>query len=383
MTHPRRAFLGCLIAAAATVAMTAPGLAAEQGRPEVISVAGNKPGSASHAEVTAIADAVSKRFGTKIRVIPVGNAVGRAIALQSGKSKFWMSCSAYYTAFEGIGDFGAQRWGPQDIRVLILANRRNNFSLATSKKSPVKTIADIKGKRMAWVVGNSGINMQTEAYLAHGGLTLDDVKLVTFPGYVASLRGLISGQTDVVMAANSSSATREIAASPGGLRWIDIPHADAAGWQAVQRRAPFVAPLTITGGPGLDEGQSAEVGSYPCPTFVAYAKAGAEDAYWMTKMVVESWDVYKTAIKSAPYWQVDEALKSRFAVPYHDGAVKYFKEIGKWTAEMDAHQQTLLKRSAVLRDAFAKAKAGYSGKAEAFGAYWTEKKAAALKAAGF
>ena len=65
----------------------------------------------------------------------------------------------------------------------------------------------------------------------------------------------------VVMAANSSGATREIAASPGGLKWINISHADKAGWKEIQRRAPFVAPLTITGGPGLDEGQSAEVGS--------------------------------------------------------------------------------------------------------------------------
>lgn len=378
MKHKQR-FLVCS-AVIAGIAFAAP---ANAEKPDSISIAGNKPGSAMHAEITGIADAVDKKFGTKIRAIPVGNAVGRAVALKNGKTDIWMSCSAYYTAFEGIGDFAAQNWGPQDIRVLILANRRNNFSLATSKESPINTVADVKGKRMAWVVGNSGINMQTEAYLAHGGLTLDDVELVKFPGYVASLRGVISGQTDVVMAANSSSATREIAASPGGLKWINIPHADKDAWKEVQRRAPFLAPLVITGGPGLNDGESAEVGSYPCPTFVAYAKTSTDDVYWLTKMVVESWDTYKDAIKSAPYWQVDEALKSRFAVPYHDGAVKYFKEIGKWTDDMEKQQQALLKRTKVLQDAFAKAKSGYSGDAKEFPAYWEKEKAAALKAAGF
>lgn len=383
MRHKTGVFLGLLASAGLAVITMQTVMAAEPGQPASISIVGNKPGSAMHAEVTAIADAVGKKFGTKIRSLPVGNAVARAIALKNGKSNIWMSCSAYYTAFEGIGDFGAQKWGPQDLRVLILANRRANFSPATSKKSPINTIEDTKGKRVAWIVGNSGINMQTEAYLAHAGVALKDVELVNFPGYVASLRGIISGQADVVMAANSSSATREIAASPNGLKWINISHADKAGWKEVQRLAPFVAPLVITGGPGLDDGQIAEVGSYPCPTFVSYAKTSAEDMYWMTKMVVESWDLYKPAIKSAPYWQVDEALKSRFAVPYHEGAVKYFKEIGKWTDAMQAQQDILLKRGSALRDAFAKANASYSGKDEGFPGYWTEQKAAGLKAAGF
>ncbi len=357
--------------------------AAQAGKPDVISVAGNKPGSNMHAEITAIADAASKKFGMKIRALPLGNAMGRAIALKKGKSKIWMSCSAYYTAFEGIGDFSVQKWGPQDLRVLILANRKANFSLATARKSSINSVADVKGKRLSWVVGNSGINMQTEAYLAHGGLTLDDVTLVKFPGYVASLRGIISGQVDVVMAANSSSATHEIAASPGGLKWIPITHANKAGWAEVQRLAPFVAPVKITSGPGLESGETAEVGTYPCPTFVAYAGQSNDEAYWLTKITVEAWDTYKLAIKTAPYWQVDTALKSRFAVPYHDGAIKYYKEIGKWTGAMAAHQKTLLKRFKVLSAAFSKAKAAYSGDAKGFGAFWADKKAAALVAAGF
>lgn len=371
--------LGSIVAAG--VMMTS--AAAYADKPDTITIASGKPGSSSHAELTGIADAIDKKFGTKLRAIPIGNAVGRALTIQSGKASIWMSCSAYYTAFEGIGDFAAEKWGPQDLRILILANRRANFSLATSNDTGINSVADIKGKKVGWVVGNSGINMQTEAYLALGGLTLDDVELVKFPGYVASLRGIISGQIDVVMAANSSGATREIAASPGGLKWVPLPHDNKDGWNRVQRLAPFVAPLTITGGPGLEKDQSVEVGSYPCPTFVTFASASVDEMYWMTKMVVESWDIYKDSIKTAPFWQVDEALKSRFAVPYHEGSVKYFKEIGKWTDEMDAHQSTLLKRTKVLGDAFKKAKAGYSGDADAFPAYWAKEKAAALSAAGF
>lgn len=371
------------LAAAGTVALVAFGSPALAKRPTSIAISSGKPGSANYAEVTAMANAIDKKFGTKLRVIPVGNAVGRAIALRGKKVDIWMSCSAYYTAFEGIGDFASETWGPQNLRLLLLANRKANFSFATTKSSGIKTVADMKGKRVAWIVGNSGINMQVEAYLAFAGLTKNDVKLVKFPGYVASLRGLISGQTDVAMAANSSSATLEIAASPAGLSWIETPKDNAKGWQAVQRGAPFVAPLTITGGAGLAKGESAQVGSYPCPTFVTFEKASSEMVYWLTKMVVESWGDYSKAIKTGPYWQIDVALKSRFAVPYHEGAVKYFKEIGKWTPDMEAQQKTLLHRAEVLQTAFANAKKSYSGDKAGFAAAWESAKAKALKAAGF
>jgi len=346
--------------------------------PALIAISAGSAGSYNYAELTAIADAIGKQFDTKIRAIPFGNAVARATALKAGKSDFWMSCSAYFTAFEGIGDFAAKSWGPQSIRMLLLANRIANFSFATSADSPIDTVADIKGKKVSWVVGNSGINMQIEAYLAYAGLNTRDVTLVKFPGYVPSVRGLINGQVDVAMTANSSSVTQELAASPRGLKWIPMPHADTDAWQRVQARAPFVAPLTITGGPGLKEGESAEVGSYPCPTILSYASASEGDVYWFTKMIVESWDGYKNAIKSSPYWHVDKALESRFAVPYHAGAVKYFKEIGKWTDALEAHNAALVARDEVLQKAFAKAKAEFTGADDAFPEFWEARKSEAL-----
>ena len=284
--------------AGAVIVFGATALAA---KPAVISVTTFNVGNNVYAELTAIGNAIDKTFGTKIRAIPVGNAVGRAIALKFGKAQFWTSCSAYYTTFEGIGDFAAKKWGPQPLRMLILANRDNNFSPAVPKDSPVNSIADLRGKRVGWVVGNSGINMQTVAYLAFGGLTLDDVKLVEFPGYNPSVLGLSSGQADMIMASNSSPVTMQAASSPTGLKWVPVPHADRAGWKKLQSLAPFVGPVTIVKGPGVAKGQSVEVGGYPCPCFATMAKENEETVYWLTKMIVESWNGYRNAIKSAPF----------------------------------------------------------------------------------
>ncbi len=369
--------LAGMLAGAMLIGICSPSSA---GKPDVISMAANTASSNTYAEITAIGNAINAKFGTKIRAIPIGNAMGRAIALMTGKAKFWMSCSAYYTTFQGIGDFAVKKWGPQRLRILILVNRDANFSPAVSKDSPVNSIADLKGKRVSWVVGNSGINMQTEAYLAFGGLTLKDVELVEFAGYGPSVMGLSSGQVDMTMAANSSPVTLKVAASPSGLKWVPIPTTDKAGWEKVQKLAPFVRPQTITRGPGVAEGQSFELGGYPCPTFVTKAQEDAEIVYWMTKMTIESWDGYRNSVKSAPFWHIDTAITSKFAVPYHEGSVRYYKEIGKWSDQLEAQQQVLLKREKALQAAFEQAKAEFKGDDSEFAGYWQKKQAEALAA---
>ena len=70
-------------------------------------------------------------------------------------------------------------------------------------------------------------------------------------------------------------------------------------------------------------------------------------------------------------------------MPWHDGAIRYFKEIGLWT---DAHQKwndQLVKRQDVLAAAWTKAKAGTYANDAAFTAAWMKTRADALTAAGF
>ncbi|MGD1877078.1 MAG: TAXI family TRAP transporter solute-binding subunit [Kiloniellaceae bacterium] len=368
------AFVGAALIATTAVAQTQ--------KPSVFSIAASDVGSYRYAEITAQGEAIDKQFGTKLRVMPLGNAVARASALKTGRTDFWQSCSAYFNAFEGTGDFGAKSWGPQPLRLLLMSNRAANFSPATAKESDIQTLADLKGKRVAWVVGNSGINIQTEAFLAAAGLTLDDVTLVEFPGYSPSVRGLITGDVDMALAANTSPVTLEVASSGAGISWIEIPADDEKAWAAIEKIAPFVARTTITRGAGVEEGQSFELAGYPCPQYLAEDDLSEDKVYWFTKMLVESYDGYKDAITSAPYWQIETAIKSHFAVPYHSGAVRYFKEIGVWSDEMEAQNEKLKARGKVLGDAFAAVVKSFDGSDDDFPAYWEEQRSAALKAAG-
>ena len=52
------------------------------------------------------------------------------------------------------------------------------LTVVAAKDSGIKTAADLKGKRVAWVIGAPSLNQNIAAILAFANLTWDDVKRV-------------------------------------------------------------------------------------------------------------------------------------------------------------------------------------------------------------
>ena len=73
------------------------------------------------------------------------------------------------------------------------------------------------------------------------------------------------------------------------------------------------------------------------------------------------------------------------AIPFHDGAVRYLKEIGAWNDEDQAHNDALVKRAQILAQAFEEtltASTEEGIKAAGFKEFWTARREEALKNAG-
>jgi TRAP-type uncharacterized transport system substrate-binding protein len=41
-------------------------------------------------------------------------------------------------------------------------------------------------------------------------------------------------------------------------------------------------------------------------------------------------------------WTHEAMLNPKMTVPYHDGAIRFYKEVGKWTPELEQAQKELL-----------------------------------------
>lgn len=130
-------------AVAAALLLAAGGAAAAEKVPDTMVWSTYDVGSTGYVEASAVADAFGKKFGTRIRLQPSGTSIGRLLPLKTKRVGYaWLANEAYFAA-EGLYDFAAPDWGPQDLRVML--GRVNGFSVVATKTSGITDVASLKG----------------------------------------------------------------------------------------------------------------------------------------------------------------------------------------------------------------------------------------------
>ncbi len=370
-----------IAAAAAAISLSSGATAQDFDLPNQLSWTAYDTGSAGYNQAVAIGAALQDAAGVNLRVLPGKNDVSRTEPLRQGRVEFSATgVGGSFMAQEGAFEFGAETWGPQPIRVL-LANNGGAINLAVGVAGDigVETYADLAGKRVAYIVGAPALNVNTEAYLAYGGLTWDDVERVDFGGFGASWSGLIEGQVDAVFAATNSGQAYEAASSPRGLIWPPVDPENAEGLARMQEIAPFFVTNKASVGATIDGTDGHQGAGYAYPVLVATAETDADLAYNMTKAMVELFPDYDGKAPGIAGWALDKQDLT-WVVPYHEGAIRYFEEQGLWTEEAAAHNDDLVARQEALAAAWESLVAeGPENWEEA----WAEQRRAALEEGGF
>ncbi|NVK20577.1 MAG: TAXI family TRAP transporter solute-binding subunit [Methylocystaceae bacterium] len=299
-------------------------------------------GSSGYAEASAIGNALQEEKETRIRIVPSGTSVGRILPLTTGKAKYGFLANEVFFATEAMHEFSDPSWGPQDLRIVM--GRPAVNGLAVAADAGVKTISDLRDKRVGYVKGNPSVNVKTDAQLAYGGLTRKDVDVVFFGSYSAMGPAMEAGQIDARNAVPSSSVVREMEASSRGLYWPAYDPKDTKAWEAVRAITDFQSPVLSGNGAGLSEDKPVWLMGYRYPMITTYAQTSQEDVYQLVKAIDETYDVFKNATSGSSEWAVTKALRTPMDAPIHDGAVRYAKEKGIWTEEDQAWQDARLVR---------------------------------------
>lgn len=376
--HSRKIFA---LAVALGGALAVPASAQETKLPPTLTMTAYDTGSSGFNIGVAVGKMFKDKHGTDVRVLPAGNDVARLAPLKGGRAQASMMGVGVYFAQEGVLEFGVKEWGPQPLRLILASTDCNAVSIGVAKDVGVKEVKDLRGKRVGMVVGSPALNQNALAVLAFAGLSKSDVKPVEFSSYGAMWKGMLNNEVDAAIASTISGQAKEVEASPRGLMYPPAPAADKAGWARVNKISPYYAPHKATCGPGISPQNPVELPNYPYPIFMVYASQPQSLVYKLARSMIANYDLYKDGAPGAAGLELKRQIFT-WALPYHEGAVKAFKESGVWTAEHEAHNQGLIRRQDTLAAAWtAFLKSNPADDKDAFLKGWMAARAAALKAA--
>lgn len=367
-------------AAGAAVAMTGSVMAADVSLPSTITLTSYDVGGTAYNQAIAVGKALQDELGVSLRVVGTGNDQAQLAPVREGRMPFSLAGSHVFYAFEGVGPYASPEWGPQPLRAMNLAGAENCLVYAVAGDSGIETMADFKGKRIAWPVGSAALQANAIAMLAFAGLTLDDVTLVEVPSYAGGMDGIINDQVDAMTTVSTGGLVEKAYAGSRGLKYVAFPHDDAEGWARMTGKSPHFGKrkATLVGGqPPLAE--PLDCIGVPYPNLVTYSSDPNDElVYNFTKALDMLVPIYSQAEPGTAGYAADKQMFG-WGVPFHEAAIKYYKEAGVWNDDLQAHTDELYKRQAVLAEAW-KQMEGKSG--DSFADDWLQVRKDALTAAG-
>lgn len=367
----------------AALAVALPGLAHadEVPLPDRMTWASYDSQSIVYAESIAIGKVLETHYGTKLQAIPIRNGFSRMLPLFSGKADIVTTGSDGYFAQEGAFIFAKQGYGPQRLRIIAYNETNPGNGAAVTADSGIKTWADAKGKRVAVVQGSAAPAKVVEASLAFAGLTWDDVVRVPVSSWSAGQEALINGQADIAAANTTSPSVERLANSPRGIHWPATSHDDTEGWARLNAVAPYIQQAEICQGIGIPEGECVQINGYGYPEYLALPDLDEDTVYGLVKAMDIHSDEIATAFPRAKgYAFANQRMQQ--AWPWHDGAIRYFKEKGVWDDAAQAHHEMLLTRQDVLAAAWDEMTTGdVPGDEAEFAAKWSDIRARHLREA--
>ncbi len=240
--------------------------------------------------------------------------------LQNGRGETALTLGdSLSQAWAGVEDAGFK----QPLKRLrgIAAMYSNYIQIVARADSGIKTLADLKGKRISVGAPKSGTELNARAVLAAAGIRYSDFAKVEYLPYAESVELLKNRQIDVTLqsAGLGNPALRDLATSMDVV-FVPVPPEVIAriGDKAYQ-------PSRIPG--QTYKGQAAEVATAAIQNFlVTHEGVSAGHAYAMTKVMFENLDALAAAHAAAKTIKLENAIAS-MPIPLHPGAEKYYREV--------------------------------------------------------
>lgn len=258
--------------------------------------------------------------GSKVQVQSTKASVENLNLIQEGKGEiaFVLGDSVKY-GWEGNAEAGFE--SKLDNLRGIAGIYPNYVHIVAAKSSNIKTIADLKGKKVSVGAPKSGTELQARAILQAAGMSYKDLGSVDYSPFGQSVELIKNRQLDAtIQSAGLGVASIKDLANSVDIVIVEIPESLIA-----KLGAPYVSE-TIPA--DTYKGVDKDVKSAGIVNFlITSKKVSDETAYQMTKNIFENLPDLVATHSAAKNININTAL-SGMPVPLHPGAKKYYQEKG-------------------------------------------------------
>jgi TRAP transporter TAXI family solute receptor len=282
-------------------------------------------GSIGYNMSAAIAKTMADAAGIQSRVQPYSGSSAVLPLVNSGELDLAVcNVMEIQEATAGEGPYAGRRQA--NLRVLGVI-----FPLYSSvfvrKDSPVRTLADLKGKRLPYgFSAQVTLERIVDAIIATGGLTRKDVVPVLVPNVVRGADDFMEGKIDGGFFAIGAGKVAEVNKAVGGIRYLPVPD-DPQALAAMRKLMPYAYVTEVKPTPafvGLDGPTKLMAYDY----LVAVGAHVKEDVvYAIAKAMYENKGKLTESFRPFGNFNPDGMGKTMPA-SFHPGSAKFFKEKG-------------------------------------------------------
>ena len=308
-------------------------VAASAVQAQVIGIATDQQGSLGYNTGQAVAKIATQEAGLTARIQPLAGTAAYLPLINRGEMDFGF-CNAVEAeyAMTGTGNFEGQA-NPDLMMVGVMFPLKTGLMVTT--KSGIKTIEDLKAnskglKIAAEYTASTIIKYYIMGALANGGMTYDDFQPVPVSNFVKGMEALGDGLVDVTLISLNSAGGKKVDAqlqSDGGITYVSLDNSPE-GQRRFKEFLPAASIITLPKNdkiPGLTQ-ESTNIVQIPW-AMVTSKNASEEMVYNMTKAVAENYEKLGATFGAFKGGKPD-AMAPASNVPYHPGALKYYKEKG-------------------------------------------------------
>jgi TRAP transporter TAXI family solute receptor len=324
-----------LAAAVAAGSLLAGSAAAEVA--SVVTFAVPPEGTSGYILVTGYSKVITEKTAVKkVQLQTFGGAAGWPARMQTGEVDFGSHCGFKLVdeAYNGHGPF--EKLGRQKNVRSMLTGHGLPFAVNVIDDN-IKKYEDLKGKTLFVLMTHADQRTAMQVAAKSVGMELGkDIKVIPVRSPAEAMQGLKTGRGDglfygLIVPFAEIQRTKGFHSLPMTQQMMDAIIKAEPAWGTTVVRA---------GQPPLRPKEPVPTLEIQCG-LAAGAKTSADTVYEVTKAIYENLPAWNSVHPLAKQWNLKRALKVSVA-PYHDGAIRYYKEKGIWTPDMDKLQQALL-----------------------------------------